>query len=204
MPKLNKRTHLRDEQISDFFGSVVDEFKAPQGLKIVAVTHLLQDRPFYLNALNAQCAQLKVYAKPKSVDGETFDSLIEAGFDLEKGQRPITAMQIQKVLGEIAEDEKVLLMDIGGYFASTLAEIHAALGNQLVGVIEDTENGIQAYEEFGEPPVPVVSVARSPLKNTEDFLVGQAVLHSGEHLIRQMGHVLQGKEACVIGEPQLC
>jgi adenosylhomocysteinase len=65
--------------------------------------------------------------------------------------------------------------------------------------VEDTENGHRRYLEAGEPPVPVVSVARSPLKEPEDFLVGQSVVFSTEALMRSRGDIMQGRAALVIG-----
>jgi adenosylhomocysteinase len=45
----------------------------------------------------------------------------------------------------------------------------------------------------------VWSVARSPLKQSEDYLVGQSIVFSTEALLRSRGEILQGREACVIG-----
>jgi adenosylhomocysteinase len=45
----------------------------------------------------------------------------------------------------------------------------------------------------------VFSVARSPLKHPEDFLVGQSVVFSGEALVRGHGEILPRGEACVVG-----
>lgn len=73
------------------------------------------------------------------------------------------------------------------------------LGKQFLGVVEDTENGIQKYEVESPHPVPVVSVARSPLKAPEDFLVGQSIVFSVEALLREQGDILHGRTACVIG-----
>lgn len=75
---------------------------------------------------------------------------------------------------------------------------------EIAGV-EDTENGFRRYLELGKPPCPVLrpvsrfSVARSPLKEPEDYLVGQSVVFSTEALIRSGSDILQGGAACVIG-----
>ena len=70
---------------------------------------------------------------------------------------------------------------------------------KLIGVVEDTENGHKRYEQIAFPPCPVLSVARSPLKEPEDFLVGHAIVFSAEALIRQSGVVMVNKRALVIG-----
>ena len=66
-------------------------------------------------------------------------------------------------------------------------------------MIEDTENGHRRYEDLDKLPCPVVSVARSPLKDPEDFLVGQSVVFSTEAVMRGRGDILHGRPALVIG-----
>ena len=51
-------------------------------------------------------------------------------------------------------------------------------------MVEDTENGLRRYLGAWKPPCPVFSVARSPLKDPEDYLVGQSVVFSAEALLR--------------------
>lgn len=74
---------------------------------------------------------------------------------------------------------------------------------RFLGVIEDTENGVQKYESAGALPVPVISVARSPLKNPEDHLVGQSIVFSTEALLRQRGDIFPGRKAAVLGYGKL-
>ena len=70
---------------------------------------------------------------------------------------------------------------------------------RILGVVEDTENGHKRYADLDKLPCPVVSVARSPLKDPEDFLVGQSVVFSTEALMRSRGDILHGRPALVIG-----
>jgi adenosylhomocysteinase len=49
----------------------------------------------------------------------------------------------------------------------------------------------------------VFSVARSPLKDPEDYLVGQSITFSAEALIRSRGDILHGRRAAVIGYGKL-
>lgn len=92
-----------------------------------------------------------------------------------------------------------MLADIGGYFAAALAEVTEQFSGRILGVVEDTENGLQRYQRAGTPPCPIYSVARSPLKEAEDYLVGQSVVFSIEALLRSRGDILQGRPALVIG-----
>jgi adenosylhomocysteinase len=70
---------------------------------------------------------------------------------------------------------------------------------QILGVVEDTENGLRRYLDLAKLPCAVYSVARSPLKDPEDYLVGQSVVFSAEALVRARGDILHGRRACVIG-----
>lgn len=88
---------------------------------------------------------------------------------------------------------------MGGYFAPSLHALCERFSGSIVGVVEDTENGHRRYASLDKLPCPVVSVARSPLKEPEDFLVGQSVVFSTEALMRSRGDILYGRAALVIG-----
>lgn len=75
----------------------------------------------------------------------------------------------------------------------------AAFSGRILGVVEDTENGLQRYLRLDTLPVPVYSVARSPLKEAEDCLAGEAIVFSTEAILRDLGEILPGRQACVIG-----
>ncbi len=97
----------------------------------------------------------------------------------------------------------MVLLDIGGYFAPALEYLSENYPPGIRGVVEDTENGHRRYESLGRLPCPVISVARSPLKDPEDFLVGHSIVFSVEALLRDQGDLLQGRTACVIGYGKL-
>jgi adenosylhomocysteinase len=167
----------------------------------LVVTHLLGDRPYFLEALNRVAPIARVLAKPKSIDGAALRRAADR-FPVEIADRKKLSTEpgIDELVSAAAlGGEPTLAIDIGGYFAPGLRRLAGAV--DLSGVIEDTENGQQKYEaELGSGfPCPVLSVARSPLKNAEDYLVGHSVVFSTEALMRSRGDVLQGRSACVIG-----
>jgi adenosylhomocysteinase len=170
-------------------------------MRSLAVTHLLGDRPYFLEALNRVAPIAGVLAKPKSIDSGAFrrasDRFRVSIADRKKLATKVGIDDLLKTAG--IDGGPTIAIDIGGYFAPGLP--HLATGSSLVGVIEDTENGQQKYEaQAGSGfPCPVISVARSPLKNAEDYLVGHSVVFSTEALMRSRGDVLQGRSACVIG-----
>ncbi len=72
--------------------------------------------------------------------------------------------------------------------------------DKVLGVIEDTQNGEKKYARLNKPyPVPIVSVARSPLKTPEDTMVGKSIVFSVERVARRIEQLLHGKNCLVIG-----
>jgi adenosylhomocysteinase len=96
--------------------------------------------------------------------------------------------------------DNICLVDIGGYFSSSLAKLKKILGKKLLGVVEDTENGLQKYEEeYKSNFIRIVSVARSPLKSFEDQLVGNGVAHAAETILRSVNGLIPYKTCGIIG-----
>jgi len=169
--------------------------------KSLVVTHLLSDRPYFLEALHRVAPIACVFAKPKSIDRAAYHRAANDFRIVTADRKALAASgEVDKMISGLGLDrEPTVAVDIGGYFAPGLGELAASVS--LRGVVEDTENGQQKYEEkMGtEFPCPVFSAARSPLKNAEDYLVGHSVVFSTEALMRSRGDVLQGRSACVIG-----
>ncbi len=103
--------------------------------------------------------------------------------------------------------EKVIILDIGGYFAPALEAFNndQDIQSRLIGIIEDTENGQQKYEESlqqlnGRNIYPIYSVARSPLKRTEDFNVGKSIVRAADTILRGVASEMSERtSAAVLG-----
>jgi adenosylhomocysteinase len=161
---------------------------------------MLPDRPYFLDGLAGLSTVGAVLPKPRSCDGPTMEAVATRyrcdALDREKFLDPGFVLgYLESCVG----GRDVVLLDIGGYFAPTLRYVAARFSGNVLGVVEDTENGYQKYVAAGKPPCPVVSVARSPLKLPEDYLVGQSIVFSTESLLRLHGDILHGGETCVIG-----
>jgi adenosylhomocysteinase len=187
-------------RLDGFFARVVDRFAATDRPAAFLVTHLLTDRPSFVRAVAALADLRAVLPKPKSIDPEVRRE-IEAAFTCDELSRDLftTPESAVAYFESRAAGQEVVLLDMGGYFAACLTEICARFSGRILGVVEDTENGHKRYAELGKPPCPVISVARSPLKEPEDYLVGQSVVFSTEALMRARGDILQGRGALVIG-----
>ena len=167
---------------------------------LILVTHLLAERPCFVAAAARLSTISAVLPKPKTPDPRALRE-VRRNFPCDRLERRAFAdpSQVVAYLESRARRQQVVLADVGGYFAPALRELCAQFSGQIMGVVEDTENGLRRYEELGSLPCPIYSVARSPLKDPEDYLVGQSVVFSAEALVRSRGDILHGRRACVIG-----
>ncbi|MEV0301541.1 adenosylhomocysteinase [Streptomyces prasinus] len=187
-------------RLAHYFGAVTRAVMPESRPASLLVTHLLAERPTFIRAA-AEVSDLRaVLPKPRSIHpaaradvGRDYrvDSLTRQMFsDPEAGL---------SYLESRAAGREVVLFDVGGYFAPALDALVDRFSGRLLGVIEDTENGHQRYAAMDKLPCPVVSAARSPLKEPEDFLVGESVVFSTEALTRSRGDIFHGRGALVIG-----
>jgi adenosylhomocysteinase len=166
----------------------------------LVITHVLPGQMGFLAALGRTTRIAAILAKPSSANPEILAETA-ARYPCDRADRGRCAdpQWLVSYVSDRTEGRRAVLSDMGGYFAPALAELCAALPGQIAGVVEDTENGHRRYEALPELPCPVYSVARSPLKEPEDRLAGEAIVFSAEALLRQLGQVLQGRQACVLG-----
>ncbi|MGH3693710.1 MAG: adenosylhomocysteinase [Pseudonocardiaceae bacterium] len=187
-----------------FFDKVCTLYCGGNDAASIVITHLLEDRPYFLDAVSSLAPIMLVLPKPRSIHFGTRSRVSEvykiAQLNRRKLHESESALQL---LEQYAPGKPLVLLDMGGYFAPLLQDLEDNYSGRLVGVVEDTENGLQKYERLSALAVPVFSVARSPLKNPEDYLVGQSIMFSTEALLRERGDILQGRKACVIGYGKL-
>ena len=187
-------------RLDAYFAKITSQFPVTSRPAAFLVTHLLPERPSFVRSA-AQLTRLKaVLPKPKSIDPAARRE-VEQLVTCDELSRELFAEADSALdyLESRAAGESLVLLDVGGYFAPALREICDRFSGRILGVVEDTENGHRRYAEIDKPPCPVVSVARSPLKDPEDFLVGQSVVFSTEALMRGRGDILHGRTALVIG-----
>lgn len=196
--------NINDERLAaNFFSKVIKTFPPKKESSCIIVTHLLPDRPCFLEAVNSTTKIVSIIPKPKSIYPAVYNFL--------KHKYPIDKLSRTKLTDSTGflssiksrlHGEPLVFLDIGGYFSAGINEV-ARNWSQFLGVVEDTENGLQKYQHRQPLNIPVISVARSPLKNPEDFLVGQSVVFSTEALLREQGDIMHGRTACVIGYGKL-
>ncbi|MCT9080451.1 Rossmann-fold NAD(P)-binding domain-containing protein [Streptomyces fulvoviolaceus] len=187
-----------------FFNSVLSAVPRVGQATSVLVAHLLPSQPTFLKSLRRVSTLAAVIPKPNSVQKSVRRPLEKltrcdelSRSDLSRPDALVEYLELR------AAGQPVVLLDVGGYFAPGLAAACTGFSGQVLGVVEDTENGLRRYEEFDKLACAVYSVARSPLKEAEDRLVGESIVFSTEALLRSVGEVLTGRPACVIGYGKL-
>lgn len=169
-------------------------------LSLVVVTHLLDTEPVYLDALQRFAKVAMVLPKPKSISHKVLEELEPRFSIICKKRKQLTSLEVlSAILNDHVNEGDLVLVDIGGYFAAALSELPTRLSASLKGIVEVTENGHQRYSALADIPVPVISIARSPLKSPEDYLTGQSIVYSAEVLMRECHHILNGGNAVVFG-----
>ncbi|WP_237102926.1 adenosylhomocysteinase [Nonomuraea sp. MG754425] len=191
-------------RVTAFFRRVADAIPVIDRPSSLAITHLLAERPAFLEGVARLTHIAAVLPKPRSINEAALravrTSLQVDTLDREQFANADSALAYVE---SRAAGRDLILLDVGGYFAPVLGHLHAHFTGRIIGVVEDTENGHQRYAVLDKLPCPVFSVARSPLKEPEDYLVGQSVVFSTEALVRSRDDILNGRPACVIGYGKL-
>lgn len=187
-------------RLDAYFSKIASRFRSEQPPSSFLITHLLPERPSFVHAVGTASRLRAVLPKPKSI-APAAQREVEDIAQCDQLTRELFADAdlTLEYFEDRAAGERLVLLDVGGYFAPTLNALQERFSGTILGVIEDTENGHKRYAELDKHPCPVVSVARSPLKDPEDFLVGQSVVFSTEALMRGRGDILHGRPALVIG-----
>ncbi|SFK68498.1 adenosylhomocysteinase [Streptosporangium canum] len=187
-------------RLDAYFAKITARFAPDEQITSFLVTHLLSERPSFVRAVAAMSRLRAVLPKPKSITPAA-QREVEQAVPVDVLSRELFADSDTALdyFESRAATEEIALLDVGGYFAPSLADVHGRFSGRLIGVIEDTENGHRRYQDLDKLPCPVISVARSPLKDPEDFLVGQSVVFSAEAVMRSRGDILHGRPALVIG-----
>lgn len=195
------------KRIDAYFSHVAGQFPRGKPATSVCVAHMVPNAVHFLNAVERVSSLRLVLPKPKSMGTPEFNVITcEQGrpfhpLSREWAANPTAVVETFSSFGISGQD--LILVDIGGYFATSVNDIAAQYPGRVLGVMEGTENGLQKYEESDERleklRIPVLTVARSPLKLPEDYLVGSSVVFSVEAVLREIGQILQTRTACVVG-----
>jgi len=182
-----------------FFDRIVKTTNPATPCCSIVVGHCVPDVKVFLRALNVRASIQALIPKPKSIDTQVAEEL-NAEFPVRQLKRE-EILKDPGILVKLINDapHPCVLFDIGGWFAPIAKELVRRCGEKLLAIVEDTENGQQKYEEQGDVAIPVISVARSPLKQNEDFLVGQSILFSCDAILRSASFNIEYQTCAVFG-----
>jgi len=193
---INQKIKEREEFFADNY---IKNYTDAKKISIVAVVHLIDTGIPYVNLLEEYFSLQYIIPKPGSIDEKLLDFYPKHKILNITRNELKNSKNFIKYLVNIPKDNKLLLLDIGGYFVHLINDLKDRFDDRFIGVIEDTENGHQKYLSIENLKAPVVSVARSPLKNNEDHLVGQAVVFSADSILREQGILLNNKKVGILG-----
>ncbi|MBX4170317.1 hypothetical protein K3M35_16905 [Rhodococcus sp. DMU2021] len=187
-----------------YFSHLAGRVGAATGVELVCVAHMVSNSVVFLPALRDIAPIKLLLPKPKTAETPEAARIAQLKFKIHPLNRKWVSEKTDEVVDVIrrstSEKSRLIFVDIGGYFASSINDIAARLDGRVVGVMEGTENGVQKYESAADAAeVPIVTVARSPLKLPEDYHVGSGVVFSVEAVLREQAQILQTRTACVVG-----
>lgn len=196
--KYSQEMNLAKKFMADLASDFTNKKKA-----FIVVSHINPTSIPFINTLGHNGRIAGVVAKPNSIHFPTYEKLHDKVIFLDVNKQDLLRPNIisKKVIPLIHDDENLIIIDIGGYFAGALKQLNSI--PNLVGVIEDTENGLQKYERalnaYPDNKIPILSVARSRAKDFEDYLIGRSLVVSSLEVLRRAGETCKNKKVGVIG-----
>ncbi|TAM47799.1 MAG: hypothetical protein EPN53_11195 [Acidobacteria bacterium] len=174
--------------------------------RYLVLEHVLPTTAEYLRLLTEAGADVAgMIAKPYSVNEQALDSITKLGIDvvrkasyeeIEDDAVPQSLLQKAQQKSD-GDGRKIVILDVGGYFAKALQEQDV---RHVCGVVEDTTFGHNRYIRAAENiRVPILSVARSELKEIEARFVGKDAVVAMDLILREIGISISGRNALVIG-----
>ncbi|OLF30398.1 NAD(P)-dependent oxidoreductase [Staphylococcus sp. 47.1] len=190
-----------------FFEKIFSPHHYKNKQKIIIVEHCVTNTLDFIKFLS-RYYEVYFIPKPNSIDKDIMNILEDyVTFLFINKEQLKSKKELINLIEEYVGKSKFYIIDIGGYFSWNYKVINEYYSNQILSIIEDTENGLQKYEKEIKnlkennlvQNVPVCTVARSILKIEEDFLVGNEVAIKSEVFLSEFGTNLIGKKVLVIG-----
>ena len=180
----------------------------------IFVLHALPTSVEFVSLLKKSGVEISnIYVKPYSIDDDSKKKLenivtkrlIVLDYDRyeEDGIQQILS-DLKAMIDLSSRDKKFIFgFDIGGYLLKPMIELlklNELQKEYVVGIVEDTTFGHNKYTESIQAlELPVMSVARSYLKEIEARFVGRDAVLACNMVLRKQGIMLSGRKALSIG-----
>lgn len=182
--------------------------KVARQTRIILLQHLLpttQELAYLLREAGADV--FSIFAKPYSIDTMVLNNLKKSKFRVEQHsyEKLETTGLLDRHLREAVDacrrdGRRIVILEVGGYFAEPLTRLQPDQVGRVAGVVEDTTFGHNRYVRLAKKiPVPVFSVARSELKEIEARFVAKDAVMAVDSVLRQLGISMFGRRALVVG-----
>lgn len=148
--------------------------------QLVLVTHLLDTAVPYVHALSEVMDIDCVVPVPYSVRRSAVEQLNSVRVQVPSSFDELAMFAVDAGC-RAARRGVVIVQEVGGYCAPWVGRLARA---GVLGIVEDTKQGQWAYERQSPLPLPVYSIADSPLKALEDGQVGRSIAYSVDRLMR--------------------
>jgi adenosylhomocysteinase len=180
------------------------ETQNPDKTRAIILQHILPTTVEYIELVNSVYPVALVISIVYSNDPAAAAALQAKGFKvLVPPSIDYMKQELWKDIKAVVEasPDPVIYQEVGGYLSHWTHELGACAN--FKGCVEDTKNGLWAYQEAskaGGLGVPVMSMADTALKRVEDSLIGDACVYSLEKVLRtQMASILDGVRCGVVG-----
>lgn len=197
---MEKTAYIKNFEVLKYLNTMTNENKETD---VLLIFHLLDTSVDFIELLSNKFNVKSIIGIPYSVNDKALKEL-----EIRLGNNsniiiPNNIDEIQNiVLKEIStytETGKIAIIEVGGYCAKIADKIKKIRPN-IIGIVEDTNQGHWEYESLKELPFPIYSIAQSPIKQLENRLIGKAVTFSLDRILRNKFYMdCSGKKCGVLG-----
>lgn len=184
-----------------------DNIRLLKQCRLILLQHILPTTEALIGHLLQAGAEIDVlYAKPFSIERDVFKRLSQTVSIVRKSYEELEKTDhLDKALAAAVaksrkDGKRILILEVGGYFAGALSRLAAPNIEFVAGVVEDTTFGHNRYVRSASAiPVQIYSVARSHLKWIEGRFVGRDAVLAMDKVLREQGLTITGRNALVVG-----
>lgn len=198
-----------DGKAPEYYDKVIElcrkDKQLQKNLVFIVVDHCLQTFESHVASLSklGKIAGVILKSSTRLKEAEDFAKKYCPLLKVTKEELLNPAVVIKLILENTTIEDKLIILDHGGYFAGSTKEMLAnkSVQERLLGIVEVTENGHYKHEKsIVESPLPLISIARSEIKELEDMQVGVSICDATNTIMYSVHAALDSlQNACVLG-----
>ena len=136
------------QKFPGFFTSIIDPVRYKNIDSVLIVMHANVEFGNFLAALGSVLRIAGVIPKASSKNFANIDVLKRCYpvFDIDRRTIIASPDKFINTIDSLTKNERFAIIDMGGYFSHVALDLAKKFDKQIVGIVEDTENGHQKYE----------------------------------------------------------